>query len=347
MTGKNYKLLVAAMVGSLALAACSAPQTDKQVVTPADLPSVSTSVEASAPVSTFSGEVPPAASPLDKATVGKEGLKGLPGKSSTVKGSRDVASAYRAGANYFYVSAQQTPSTSVAGAYGNFYVPTSYLNTTQGGHTLQEIAVQSADGKQIVEVGISVDQSVNGDTLPHIFTFSWINQIGGCYNGCGWVDYAPNSFDAGAVIPSGDRNTYKSIGIRHFNDAWWVHYNHRWMGYFPDSAWNTTSCTCTFTAAGFVQWFGEVATASSGSVTPCHDMGTGGQGSAGRTGSPMPSSINSMGYYGLPTSAINVTSLVVTNSSKYSGKVEDKRSISLGGPGWNSAGTATGIAGGC
>ena len=53
-------------------------------------------------------------------------------------------------------------------------------------HSLAEVSAQSADLQQIVEVGWTVDRLVNGDSLPRIFVFHWINGIPQCYNACGY-----------------------------------------------------------------------------------------------------------------------------------------------------------------
>lgn len=48
---------------------------------------------------------------------------------------------------------------------------------TGDSHSLAELAAQSADGRQIVEVGWTVDRGVNGDSLPHLFVFHWVDGV--------------------------------------------------------------------------------------------------------------------------------------------------------------------------
>jgi hypothetical protein len=131
-------------------------------------------------------------------------------------------------------------------------------------HSLAEIAVQSADGQQIVEVGWTVDRLVNKDSDPHLFVFNWIDGGPTCYNQCGFVPAK------GASIKPGDTLTHgvsKNFGIQHINGAWWIAYDTEWIGAFMDDNWKGN-----FTQSGLVQFFGEVA---SSTETPCTEMGTG------------------------------------------------------------------------
>jgi hypothetical protein len=125
-------------------------------------------------------------------------------------------------------------------------------------HTLAELAVQSADSQQTVEVGWTVDRAVNGDEDPHLFVFHWVNGQQTCYNTCG--DFVPYK---GGVAP-GDTlpaDTLKKFGIQHNDGAWWIAYDTTWVGYFPDKEW--TSQGADFTQGGNFQAFGEVASSSS------------------------------------------------------------------------------------
>ena len=133
-------------------------------------------------------------------------------------------------------------------------------------HTLGELALQSADGKQIVEIGWSVDRVVNGDDDPHLFVYHWVDRQTTCYNGCGFVQYSKT------VIP-GDTltvDTQKKFGIQYFNGAWWVAYDSEWVGYFPELLWNEQGVK--FSKSGLIQVFGEVASTSEDT---CTDMGNG------------------------------------------------------------------------
>jgi hypothetical protein len=162
--------------------------------------------------------------------------------------------------NFFYAAASQSASTD--GAYANLVIGKPYLDKYDY-HTLAEISVQSADGQQIVEVGWTVDRTVNGDTDPHLFVYHWVDRQESCYNACGWQQYS-STIKPGDTLPDG---VSKRFGIMHYNNAWWVVYDTEWIGYFPDDLWNGN-----YTRSGLQQFFGEVAASS---TKPCTDMGTG------------------------------------------------------------------------
>jgi len=148
------------------------------------------------------------------------------------------------------------------GSYANLVVAKPSLNVNEF-HTLAEIAVESADQQQTVEVGWTVDRSLNkGDTDPHFFVYHWVDDETSCYNACGWVQYSKN-VQPGDILPTGS----KRFGIVRSASAWWINYDTEWIGYFPDTLWDGR-----YKKAGLVQWFGEVA---SKSADPCSDMGTG------------------------------------------------------------------------
>ncbi|MGK5680467.1 neprosin family prolyl endopeptidase [Actinoplanes sp. URMC 104] len=166
--------------------------------------------------------------------------------------------------NYIYNRGTQYADN--AGVYANMTIAKPELAKTDY-HTLGEIALQSADGKQIVEVGWTVDRVVNGDDDPHLFVFHWVNDEPGCYNGCGWVQ-AADSINPGATLTYG---VTKRFGIQYYNDGWWIAYDTQWIGYFPEKLWNKEGIS--FNRSGYVQVFGEVATPST--TLTCTDMGNG------------------------------------------------------------------------
>ncbi|MBL7257397.1 neprosin family prolyl endopeptidase [Actinoplanes sp. LDG1-01] len=167
--------------------------------------------------------------------------------------------------NYMYNVGSQSADT--AGVYSNITIGKPELDRDDY-HTLAEIALQSADGKQIVEVGWTVDRLVNGDDDPHLFVFHWINGEAQCYNGCGWVQ-ADGAIKPGATLTYG---VTKKFGIQYYDKGWWVAYDTEWIGYFPEEIWNKQGVK--FNRSGLVQVFGEVAAAASKTAT-CTDMGNG------------------------------------------------------------------------
>ncbi|MEV4344296.1 neprosin family prolyl endopeptidase [Actinoplanes sp. NPDC049596] len=134
-------------------------------------------------------------------------------------------------------------------------------------HTLAELALQSGDKKQIVEVGWTVDRVVNGDDDPHLFVYHWVDKKSTCYNACGFQQYSAN-IKPGDTLP---QDTVKKFGIQYFKNAWWIAYDSEWVGFFPESLWNKEGIT--FNKSGLIQVFGEVASTT---TTPCWtQMGNG------------------------------------------------------------------------
>jgi hypothetical protein len=174
--------------------------------------------------------------------------------------------------NYHYANAKQNVISD--GASASILTATPYLNDGDY-HTLAEISVHSPDGKQIVEVGWTVDPAVNqiwdgkqgkwvGSYDPHLFVYHWVDGEGTCYNGCGWKKYDAARVNVGDRLPN---NTVAQFGIQFYGGAWWVSYGSEWIGNFPGEIWGNK-----FTNTGQVQWFGEVASAK---LYTCSDMGTG------------------------------------------------------------------------
>jgi neprosin-like protein len=162
--------------------------------------------------------------------------------------------------NFHYAGAGQYGDTD--GTWANLNIAKPDLDVNDY-HTLAEITVRSADGRQIVEVGWNIDRAVNGDADPHLFVFYWRDRVPTCYNACGFEMYS-KTMKPGDTLPAG---TQKRFGIQHSGGAWWIAYDSEWIGAFPDKLWDGT-----YTRGGRSQWFGEVA---SPSLTPCTDMGNG------------------------------------------------------------------------
>lgn len=132
-----------------------------------------------------------------------------------------------------------------------------------GAHSLQELAVETADKKQIIEIGWTVDHGLNGDTKPHLFIFHWIDGVGTCYNACGFVQTSHLVTPGMPVIPG----LVGQYGIAYRGGNWWLTYDGIQFGYFPGSIW------ADFHSFGLVQAFGEVVT--SVGQSSCTDMGNG------------------------------------------------------------------------
>ena len=207
---------------------------------------------------------------------GREGLRSVRTTvvPPTPPGVTKAAAAAEVVAKFHYAGGRQEGETD--GSWANLTIEKPTLAAGEF-HTLAEIAVQSADRRQTIEVGWNVDRSVNGDTDPHLFVFSWKDGVAQCYNACGFSQYSK-------TVKPGDTLPLKAqmrFGIQHSGGVWWIAYNSEWIGFFPDSHFGGK-----YTRAGFVQWFGEVA-APDGAV-PCSSMGSGSvppDGAAARIGS--------------------------------------------------------------
>ena len=174
------------------------------------------------------------------------------------------------------------------------------INTPSGGngedHSILQVWLQNYDkpALQSLEGGLTVDQSLNGDTQPHVFTYYTTNgyaQDGdneGGYNRLhkGWVQYSNSVFPGIRVNgTSAFGGTQFDLGMKfqlykepNSNDVnWWVSVQGIWMGYYPASLY----------AGGLgnvVEWCGSGGEVYSGLAKPEQTkdgMGSGRQASGG------------------------------------------------------------------
>ncbi len=132
-------------------------------------------------------------------------------------------------------------------------------------HSLAEMAIESSNEQQIIEVGWSVAPEQWGDTQPHLWVFHWINSDPTCYDGCGFVA-VKSSTPVGSDVTVGATGTFK---MAYSGSKWVVTYDGHEIGYFPESLWGGD-----FTSLGLVQVFGEVAAGAS-TTQPSSQMGDG------------------------------------------------------------------------
>src|SRR5579859_1783388 len=154
--------------------------------------------------------------------------------------------------SYLYADGQQAVSSGI-GLAGQLTEPDPIVSPLDY-HSLGEITAESGDGLQIVELGWTVDRALNGDSLPHLFIYHWVNGAPTCYNGCGFVQVSKKTTPGMAVQVTTATHEY---AIRHGKGGWWMEYAGDWFGYFPDSIWSSQGIT--FTQEGAAQWFGEVS----------------------------------------------------------------------------------------
>lgn len=269
-------------------------------------------------------------------------IKGKPGLAKQTTSAKVAGSAALLTTNYFYNVGRQTltaPDFST-GMTANFRIQKPYVDSLSY-HSLAEIALQSADSQQIVEAGWNVDPGLYGDSNPHIFVGSWVNNVFKGYNASNvnWVDYASNAQNAGASILA-DVDLSKTMNIQVSAGNWWVSYNGAWLGYFKGSQW--TAAGVTFDKGYVHQWFGEVA---SQETTPCADMGNGYQGTYTLAN---PARIGTMGIFGTTTpTSVSPVAQPSGASPYYIPSASSVTTFKYGGPGWNSAGTALGTKDAC
>jgi hypothetical protein len=202
-------------------------------------------------------------------------------------------------------------------------------------HTLAEIAVQSADERHAVEVGWTIDRSVNGNDQPHLFVYYWVDNVKTCYNVCGFQP-PPEGMPAPSVSPGSPlpANKIKKFGIQFSGNAWWIAYESEWIGFFPASLWSGK-----FNRAGMHQWFGEVASTS---LSPCSSMGTGEYASEAGTAARFSNMYLIDGKTSVPASiTMDVTSNYIDKDGTdkkreggpaYTGFRQSDRTLRYGGP---------------
>jgi len=231
--------------------------------------------------------------------------------------------------NYFYAGAHLygMTETTVSGVV----VPQNEAISGSDFHSLGEVAVESTDEKQIVEVGWSVDPTTYGDSNPHIMVYHWVNDHETCYttatNLCGFTLYAGRTHAPGDNI-STLVGTEQTISISHFNSAWWIAFGAagEWMGKFPDTVWSgATPPVTTFTTFNTFRAFGEVA---ANSTTPCTNMGDGALKTTA-TGSKL----SNFAFTNTPTFLLTLDT--ATAPTKYNAVLSStSHSVYYGGPGF-------------
>lgn len=219
------------------------------------------------------------------------------------------------GSNYYYAGTRQFVTASGASVNLTQAQPAVGQSAGIDNHSLMELAIESSDGQQIVEIGWTVDPGLNGDTLPHLFVYHWVAGQTSCYNGCGFVQTGGTA--PGSVLSA---NTTGTFGISYSAGAWNLSYNNSTIGYFPGSLWSGT-----FTQLGLVQIFGEVSI-NPNSTTKCIQMGNGIAGSS--SGSARISNVTLTG-----ASLATALSPYATSSSPYSYGSASATGVNIGGPG--------------
>ncbi|MFI9275649.1 neprosin family prolyl endopeptidase [Kitasatospora sp. NPDC052896] len=217
------------------------------------------------------------------------------------------------GACYDYVSGRQLTDVSGASIRMLQAEPRIKPGDTES-HSLQELALQSADQKSTVEIGWTVDLGLNGDTRPHLFVYHWVNGAESCYNGCGFVQVSRTVKPGMAVRPG----TAAGFAIENLAGDWWAFYDGQAVGYFPGALWQGG-----YTRAQLVTAFGEVAHATG---STCEQMGDGRDGT--RHGSSWIGDFRLTGSTDTPALTVTATSPNLYDAGRLT-----RTSFRLGGPG--------------
>lgn len=286
--------------------------------------------------------------PLDAGVQALKSVPGRPGELDRVStgGMSTLAATYR-----LYNVGSQAPPTpaNVAGVGAAMKIGghQGALNGATDNHTLTEMAVQSSDTLQTIEVGAIQSPSVNGGSYgPRPFVFFWVNGVAQCYNGCGFVSTSTTIVPGVTTLTAGQ--LVSSVGIWH-DDAqavWWIWWGSEWIGYYPDALFPVS-----FTRVGFYQLFGEIASTEQ---RPCSDMGHGYPPSNTANASRFSSTTFYNASYASNSTDVDLYIRPVPAmeaGSPYAGVATPNvppakvRSFYFGGPMWNAAGTAVGTRG--
>lgn len=247
-------------------------------------------------------------------TPGQQKAKKDPPPAATLATGTGTGCTYYAATQYYCRAGAYQYVTS-DGAYMSTPVQSPWVDAADY-HSLAEMAVQSADGQQIIEIGWRTYRPT--DQVPRLFIFHWINGQPTCYNsGCGFVQSTSTTIQPGMALTSS--STPVQFAIEYFQGNWWLGYNGTWFGYYPGSKWGGT-----YTKAGLVQIFGEV---SSTRTTPCSNMGNGNMGT-----STAATAVTGVGYYN-STTAPSLARTTPDDSTLYTSQVTSTNSFRYGGPG--------------
>ncbi len=203
----------------------------------------------------------------------------------------------------FYSGAYQTAWTS--GGWAVLTVAAPYVSPSDKVSDVW-MTFESTNGRQIVGVGWGVSGG-----KPHLRVMRATNGVL-CEQKCGYIP-AKTKVRPGMELPEGKRE----FGIEHRNGAWWIGYNKKWIGRFPDSLWHGR-----FKKSGRAQWYGAVV---SSSTSPCTDMGNGQWAS-----SPSAASFSDISYFDGTKTHFKT---IATNPKLYSVRTVDSRTFRFGGGG--------------
>jgi hypothetical protein len=259
--------------------------------------------------------------------------------------------------------------STAGGAAANVLVAEPYLDTTNDAHSLGEVAARNTSNGNTIEIGWTIDQSLNGDTQAHLFTGAWKLGTFLGYNATatGYVDNGSNATNAGANIHSVAIDATFANRIKQFliqydgtvacgsdpSGGWWVKYAGVYVGCYQNSIWGAG----VFTTVNNAEYFGEAATFRT-SGKPCSDEGNGNPGNT----AVLPLDATDPAFFA-STSWVNGSTGVTSSNTLYAQDSNSNstsaaydsfsvgspgnRTFTYGGKGFTSTGTTPGNKGIC
>lgn len=161
-------------------------------------------------------------------------------------------SAHAGTAGYLYVDDADTTRTTEA----NVNLPINAQTVSDANvdeHSLFEMSMSNAFGAtgDIIEIGVTTDLGLNGDSNPHWFVYSWINGAGQGYDSSSHFVSDIGNFWSTSL--SSLEGTSEEVEFQYDAPNWYLDVNKTVAGYFPGSEWSGD-----FTASSATQVFGEV-----------------------------------------------------------------------------------------
>jgi hypothetical protein len=182
---------------------------------------------------------------------------------------------------YYHATCNESVDLYGCDGFLNLWQPKIY---DSGDHSIMQTWLQNYDKTQLqsIEAGWTVDESLNGDSRPHIFTYYTTNaytkdgdNLGG-YNrdADGWQQYDANVYPGAVIngVSSVDGPQYEvSIKYQLYNGNWWFAVQGIWLGYYPGSLFNGALQN----KAEWVSFGGEVYSSLSNPALSNDQMGSG------------------------------------------------------------------------
>jgi len=188
---------------------------------------------------------------------------------------------------YFHAMADQTAQSYGCDGYLNVWDPT--VSGPGDDHSILQTWVQNYETAQLqsLEAGLTVDRALNGDTLPHLFTYYTTNSYSkdgnnlGGYNHLysGWIQYNASVFPGiriNGTSTQGGPQFWVFIKYQLYQGNWWFGVQGSgsfiWIGYYPASLFGGSGLS------NYTEWVdfgGEVYSSLANPCSTTDQMGSG------------------------------------------------------------------------